>query len=266
MQVSANVGAGAYARAPQISRTAVVRHVRSEPSPAPAHTGSSPDPATNVQLSAEAQAYADHVAEAGPGHAPDTCESCMRSPSDQTSPNNASAAETNASDASAAKANASDAKANASDALTEDEQRQVAELAARDAEVRQHEQAHLAAAGPYANGGPTYDYQRGPDGKQYAVGGEVSIDTSEVPDDPEATVAKAQTIRRAALAPAEPSSQDRKVAAKATTMEAKARRELNTESTEQKHARQPDEKSAEHQPAEPVRTSRALSAYTAHSG
>ena len=67
--------------------------------------------------------------------------------------------------------------------------------------MRAHEQAHLAAAGPYANGAPTFEFQTGPDGRQYAVGGEVSIDTSPVPGDPEATVRKAQTVKRAALAP-----------------------------------------------------------------
>lgn len=110
--------------------------------------------------------------------------------------------------------------------LSEDEQAQVKELKARDREVKAHEQAHLAAAGPYARGGPSYDYQRGPDGKRYAVGGEVSIDTAPVADDPEATIRKAQVVKRAAMAPAEPSDQDRRVAAEAGQMEASARREL----------------------------------------
>lgn len=110
--------------------------------------------------------------------------------------------------------------------LTDEEEQEVDKLKARDREVRAHEQAHLAAAGPYAKGGPTFEYQRGPDNKQYAVGGEVQIDTSKVADDPEATIRKAQVIRRAANAPAEPSSQDRHVAAQAAQMEAEARQEL----------------------------------------
>ena len=64
--------------------------------------------------------------------------------------------------------------------LSEEERRLLNDLRARDAEVRAHEQAHLAAAGPYANGAPTFEFQTGPDGWQYAVGGEVSIDTSPV--------------------------------------------------------------------------------------
>ena len=110
--------------------------------------------------------------------------------------------------------------------LTDEEQEVVDELKATDREVRAHEQAHLAAAGPYAKGGPTYTYEEGPDGQQYAVGGEVAIDTAPVSGDPEATVQKARIIRAAALAPAEPSAQDRAVAAAATKMEAQALQEL----------------------------------------
>lgn len=110
--------------------------------------------------------------------------------------------------------------------LSSEEEKQVQELKRRDTEVRRHEQAHKAAAGPYANGGPSYDYETGPDGKQYAVGGEVQIDTSKVANDPKATIRKAQVVRNAALAPESPSSQDRKVAAEASKMEAEARKEL----------------------------------------
>ena len=92
--------------------------------------------------------------------------------------------------------------------------------------MRAHEQAHMAAAGAHSRGGPSYEYQRGPDNRHYAVGSEVQIDTSAVSGDPEATIRKAQTVRRAANAPAEPSSQDRSVASAAAQMEAKARREL----------------------------------------
>ncbi len=110
--------------------------------------------------------------------------------------------------------------------LTEAEQQEVEELQSRDREVRAHEQAHLAAAAPYAQGGPSYEYQEGPDGRQYAVGGEVSIDTSPIPNDPEATIDKAQQIQAAARAPASPSGQDQRVAAAAAQMEAQARAEM----------------------------------------
>ncbi len=103
----------------------------------------------------------------------------------------------------------------------EQDQRIIGRLAARDREVRAHEQAHASVGGQLA-GSPSYEFQRGPDGVSYAVGGEVSISTSGVPGDPEATIAIAQQIRRAALAPADPSSQDRAVAAGAASLETQA--------------------------------------------
>lgn len=102
------------------------------------------------------------------------------------------------------------------------------ELKARDREVRAHEQAHQAVGGPYA-GAVSYTYQRGPDGAQYAVGGEVSIDVAPVAGDPQATIDKMRTVRAAALAPAEPSGQDRAVAAQAMQLMLQAQIELAAE-------------------------------------
>ena len=99
------------------------------------------------------------------------------------------------------------------------------ELKQRDREVRSHEQAHRNAGGDLVRGGG-YEYQVGPDGRQYAIGGDVQIDTSPVSGDPEATLAKAERIRQAALAPAEPSQQDLRVAAQASAMAAQARADL----------------------------------------
>ena len=114
--------------------------------------------------------------------------------------------------------------------LSDEQRREVEELQKRDNEVRQHENAHVAAAGAYAQG-VSFQYQAGPDGRRYAVGGEVSIDTSPVHDDPDATIAKASVIRSAANAPVDPSAQDRQVAAAATRMEAAARAEKMQETT-----------------------------------
>lgn len=111
-------------------------------------------------------------------------------------------------------------------AFTPEELRLVQKLSQRDLEVRTHEQAHVAAGGQYVTSGPSYDYQTGPDGRRYAIGGEVGIDTSPIPGDPEATVEKARVLIRAALAPAEPSSQDQRVAASARSMEVEASSEL----------------------------------------
>lgn len=102
---------------------------------------------------------------------------------------------------------------------------EIASLRQRDAAVRRHEQAHAAVGGQYA-GAPRYEYTQGPEGKQYAVGGEVSIDSAPVPGDPQATIDKLEIVRRAALAPGDPSPQDLKVAAQAQSDIASARAEL----------------------------------------
>jgi hypothetical protein len=109
--------------------------------------------------------------------------------------------------------------------LTEEQLREVEELKQRDREVRSHEQAHVAAAGRYANGGPQFEFTTGPDGRQYATGGHVNIDVGPA-NTPQATLIKAQVIRRAALAPADPSGQDRAVAAAATQLERDARKQI----------------------------------------
>jgi hypothetical protein len=118
-------------------------------------------------------------------------------------------------------------KAKIASTLSEQELKQVQELKTRDREVRAHEAAHLAAAGSLAIGSASYSYQRGHDGVQYAVGGEVSIDTSAVAGDPEATLGKAQRIRSAALVPVQPSSQDLNVAAQAAQLAVQARAEIS---------------------------------------
>lgn len=102
---------------------------------------------------------------------------------------------------------------------------EISAMAARDREVRAHEAAHAAAGGSLVRGGPSFETEAGPDGKQYAVGGEVQIDTSAA-DDPRATLAKMRQVRAAALAPASPSGQDQAVAARASAVEAKAVAEL----------------------------------------
>lgn len=102
----------------------------------------------------------------------------------------------------------------------------IQQLKMRDAEVKAHEQAHLSAAGQYVVSGAQYVYQSGPDGRKYAIGGEVRIDTSPIRNDPDATIDKALQIRAAALAPAEPSAQDRKVASLANQMISSAQAEI----------------------------------------
>ncbi len=121
--------------------------------------------------------------------------------------------------------------------LTDSEKKMVNELRVRDREVRTHERAHKALAGNLA--GPVqYSYQTGPDGKKYAIGGEIDIDTSSVPGNPEATAQKAEQIIRAAYAAAEPSPQDRRVAAQAQQMLVQARQDLHSQEVRERNNEQ----------------------------
>ena len=108
--------------------------------------------------------------------------------------------------------------------LTPEQQQVVRELSARDLEVRTHEQAHAAVGGPYT-GAPSYSFEVGPDGRRYAVEGEVSVDLSEA-GSPQETITKMRRVYDAALAPANPSTQDLRVAAEASRIIAQAQAEV----------------------------------------
>jgi SprA-related family len=101
--------------------------------------------------------------------------------------------------------------------LDRSQQQQVEELKARDAHVRAHEAAHQAAGGDLT-GPASFTYQTGPDGRSYAVGGEVPVAarTGRTPDE---TIAIARRVRAAALAPGDPSAADLAAAATATQLE-----------------------------------------------
>jgi hypothetical protein len=125
------------------------------------------------------------------------------------------------------KADAGDATTTQGQPLTPQQKQQVNQLKKIDTDVRQHEAAHLAVAGGYARSGIVLDFSTGPDGKQYAVGGHVDIDTAPVKGDPRATIDKLRTVQAAALAPADPSGQDRAVASAAAAGVARAEQELS---------------------------------------
>jgi hypothetical protein len=102
---------------------------------------------------------------------------------------------------------------------------EVAKLRMIDIKVKAHELAHSTVGGQYA-GAPHYQFVLGPDGKLYAVAGDVPIDVS--PEDtPEKTIRKMQQVIAAALAPADPSPQDIQVASIAAKILAEAISELN---------------------------------------
>lgn len=98
-------------------------------------------------------------------------------------------------------------------------------LESRDKEVRNHERAHAAVGGAYT-GAPSYAFEIGPNGKKYAVEGEVSVDVTPVAGDPKETIAKMKKVQAAALAPANPSAQDIRVAASASSIIVEAQAEL----------------------------------------
>lgn len=102
---------------------------------------------------------------------------------------------------------------------------QVRELAATARKVQAHEAAHAAVGGALA-GAKSFSYVTGPDGVRYAVAGEVSIEFGQS-DDPELTVRNASQVRAAALAPADPSSQDLHVAAQASQIVQQAQQDLS---------------------------------------
>ena len=125
----------------------------------------------------------------------------------------------------AVKVTAKTAAISQSKVLSDEALAQISKLKASDAKVRQHEQAHLAASAGLAVSNASFTYQKGPDGVNYAVAGEVRIDASPGRT-PEETLVRAELIRQAALAPADPSAADRGVAAFAQQMAMQARAEM----------------------------------------
>ncbi len=117
------------------------------------------------------------------------------------------------------------------------EQQELEQLRARDLEVKSHERAHAAVGGHYASS-PSYQFERGSDGKRYAISGEVQIDISPIPGDPQATVVKMQKVYAAAMAPVNPSMADIRVAAEAMEKLNVAKQELAVERQEQLQASQ----------------------------
>ena len=105
---------------------------------------------------------------------------------------------------------------------------EVQKLQARDREVRSHEAAHQSVGGRFA-GAVSYTYERAPNGKLYAIGGEVPIEIVDDPNNPQKTIDRMRQVIAAALAPADPSSQDRSVASRATQIMLSAQRALSAQ-------------------------------------
>ncbi|EDP6442176.1 hypothetical protein FVN63_04910 [Campylobacter jejuni] len=128
--------------------------------------------------------------------------------------------------------------------LSQKEVAQVRELQSIDRNAKAHEAAHQAAGGGLA-GAASFTYTRGPDNQMYATAGEVPI-SMQKGNTPEETIANARQIAAAAMAPADPSPQDYKVAANATKMEFEARAEamkLKAEEKEEENKEKDDKNS-----------------------
>jgi len=98
---------------------------------------------------------------------------------------------------------------------TQDEkdfERVLEKFKSRDAEVKSHEQVHASIG--QTTTPISYNYQQGPDGKMYAVGGSVRLDTS-MPDDPKAAAFKLDMLQRAASGPSGMSGSDANIASQA---------------------------------------------------
>ena len=106
------------------------------------------------------------------------------------------------------------------------DQETIRNLKKREQAVIKHENAHAIAGGALA-GRPIYEYTQGPDGKRYITGGHVNMRSNSLETDPEKRIQQAQTLYRAALAPADPSPQDRLVAVNAKQLEMEARLAAN---------------------------------------
>lgn len=116
--------------------------------------------------------------------------------------------------------------------LSAADKRRVAELQQTDRNIREHEAAHLRAGAGVVTSGASFTYTKGPDDKQYAVSGEVSIDTSSERE-PQSNIDKGERIQIAALAPRDPSPQDHRVAAVGSQMEAQGRSDLAVQQREE---------------------------------
>lgn len=144
--------------------------------------------------------------------------------------------------------------------LTPEEKKRVAELKRIDAEVRAHEQARITVGRDLITSGPNYQYTYGPDGKQYAVAGEVGIDTSPEPE-PQENIDKGQHIQATALAPIDPSPQDYSVAATGKSLEQQGRADLREEQRAEAEQQRDNRLQAYANPLSPVGASKRVDVY-----
>ncbi len=102
--------------------------------------------------------------------------------------------------------------------LTEEEKREIEKIRKNGRNVRRRELVYRAIVGNHVRGAVSFQYDTGPDGIKYAIDGHTSIDTRPVINNPEASIRKAQAIKRTKI--------DRSVAVEVDKMEREARQKL----------------------------------------
>ncbi|HOP62134.1 MAG TPA: putative metalloprotease CJM1_0395 family protein [Spirochaetota bacterium] len=131
------------------------------------------------------------------------------------------------------------AKIKGPDEQDSSEQRVTEQLKARDREVRQHEAAHSRSPELIKVGATRFDYTIGPDGKAYATGGKVTLSTGSART-PEEALSKAEALKKAAMAPGEPSSKDFQAMNAAVAMEHEARNRIYSDSKKNEQSGNPE--------------------------
>lgn len=126
----------------------------------------------------------------------------------------------------------------AEETLAPEQKQQIAELASIEREVIAHERAHQSAGGAYT-GSATYGYTEGPDGKAYITSGEVAIRAPQI-EPSEKGLQVVEQVKRAALAPANPSGQDLRVASKMEAIAQRIRAEMAKRSYAEKDTPTPE--------------------------
>ncbi|WP_145185463.1 hypothetical protein [Planctomycetes bacterium Pla163] len=110
--------------------------------------------------------------------------------------------------------------------------RELRQLQRSDRQVRLQENLKRQMGAEHVRGGAEYSFVEGPDGRRYAVSASSEFELPDANTDPRQAAHDAAQIRRAVLAAARSSPADRALAARATSLEARARAEIPVEPRE----------------------------------
>ncbi len=96
-----------------------------------------------------------------------------------------------------------------------EEHKEIEKIRKNSRNVKRRELVYRAVVGNHVRGAVSFQYEIGPDGMKYAVAGHTAIDTRPIINNPEASIRKAQAIKRTKI--------DRSVAVEVEKMEREAR-------------------------------------------